>query len=91
MTKKDFTLIGDAVNAAIKRFFEHKMLREDMDLACRATGVSFSNLHLATRIENELRAALADEFASRLAYTADDFNGERFRQGITVPRIIQRT
>lgn len=79
MTKKDFTLIQDALNEAVKEIFKPgAMARKALD----STNISF----LARQIENHVRAALANSFASRLPYTADDFDPTRFINHITTLR-----
>ena len=85
MTKKDFTLIQDAINASIREFFENKALRYDLDNAVtvdKSLGLK-DKLFLPRRIEIHMRIHLAKQFAERLRYTNDAFNADRFQLGIT--------
>ena len=82
MTKKDFTLITDAINAAIGRLLEPgSNLREALDKL---------DPYIAGRAEDRIRFAFASEFASRLPYTSDGFDPERFKQSITMASKVVR-
>jgi len=82
MTKKDFTLITDAINSAIGRLLGlETALREGLDKL---------DPYIAGRVELMVRSAFAIEFANRLPYTSDGFDPERFKQSITMASKVVR-
>lgn len=74
MTKAQFTLIEDAVNEGIEKYLEfidERGFWSKTESPSRAT------------LERMLRKYLADAFASRLRYTNDNFDSNKFRRAIT--------
>jgi hypothetical protein len=76
MTKKDFTLIADAINAGIENFLKDPMLTPG-----EASGRQPLQAN-STMSERLLRIHLSQAFAEKLPYTNDSFNAEIFKRAI---------